>query len=128
MSATAVFRAETMESLRGQLGDHGGRLVSELIALYVVQGRELVTQIEAAVAAPDPERLRAAAHKLRGSTATLGGDRLAAVCQQIEVRPPADLAVDDPPQQVRREFEQLVAELSRYRSALSGEPGRREAL
>ena len=62
--------------------------MADLIALYLVQGRELVGQIEAAGAAPDVIRLRAAAHKLKGSTATIGGDRLAAVCQRIEVVPP----------------------------------------
>ena len=127
MSATTVFRAETMDSLRSQLGDHGGDLVAELIALYLVQGRDLVVEIEAAEAASDPVRLTAAAHKLKGSTATLGGDRLAAVCQRIEARSPAQLTVDAAPQQVRREFEQLAAELTRYRASLSGEPRRTEA-
>ena len=127
MSATTVFRTETMDSLRSQLGDHGDDLVGELIALYLVQGRDLVVEIEAAGVAPDPVRLTAAAHKLKGSTATLGGDRLAAVCQRIEALPPAELAVDVAPQQVRREFEQLAAELTRYRLSLSGEPRRTEA-
>lgn len=127
MSAAAVFRAETMDSLRDQLGDHGGDLVSELIALFLVQGRGLVDEIEAARATSDPVRLTAAAHKLKGSTATLGGDRLAAVCQRIEALSPAETAVDAAPLQVRHEFEQLVAELSRYRVSLSGEPRRTEA-
>ncbi|HEY5846647.1 MAG TPA: Hpt domain-containing protein [Microlunatus sp.] len=127
MSANTVFRTETMDSLRRQLGDYGGVLVGELIALYLVQGRDLVVQIEAAGSVPDLVRLRAAAHKLRGSTATLGGDRLAAVCQQIEAAPPAELDVDGALEQVRREFEQLAAELARYRSSLSGEPSRTEA-
>jgi len=127
MNANIVFRTETMDSLRRQLGDHGGDLVGELIALYLVQGRDLVVQIEAAGSAPDPVRLRAAAHKLRGSTATLGGDRLAAVCQRIEAAPPAELDVDSALEQVRAEFEQLAAELTRYRSSLSAEPSRTEA-
>ncbi|HEY5784117.1 MAG TPA: Hpt domain-containing protein [Microlunatus sp.] len=124
MGETTVFRAETMDCLLGQLGDHGGDLVGELIALYLIQGRDLVGEIEAADAARDPVRLQAAAHKLKGSTATLGGDRLAAVCQLIEALPPAELDVDGAPQQVRGEFEQLAAELTRYRSSLSGEPKR----
>ena len=128
MSATTVFRAETLDSLRRQLGDAGIDLVAELIALYLVQGRELVGQIEAVGSSPDPIRLRAAAHKLKGSTATLGGDRLAAVCQQIEVVPPAELDLDGVTQEVRREFEQLATELARYRSSLLAKPTGPEAV
>ncbi|MET1007883.1 MAG: Hpt domain-containing protein [Propionibacteriaceae bacterium] len=126
---TTVFRTETLDSLRRQLGDAGGDLVAELIALFLVQGRELVGQIETAGAAPDLIRLRAAAHKLKGSTATLGGDRLAAVCQRIETPPPAelDLDVDGVAHEVRREFEQLAAELTHYRSSLPPKPGSPEA-
>ena len=128
MSSTTVFRAETLDSLRRQLGDAGGDLVAELIALYLVQGRELVGQIETAGEAPDLIRLRAAAHKLKGSTATLGGDRLAAVCQRIEVAPPAELDLDGVTQEVRRQFEQLATELAHYRSSLLAKPGSPEAV
>jgi len=128
MSATAVFRAETIESLRHQLGDRGGDLVTELISLYLVQAHDLVSQIEAAGAAPDLSLLRAVAHKLKGSSATLGGDRLAAACQRIEAAPLAELDVDRAIQQVRHEFEQLAAELAEYRSGLRGKPSSTEAV
>ena len=84
-----MFQAATMDRLRRQLGDRGDDLVNELIALYLVQGRDLVGQIEAAGEALDVVRLKAAAHKLKGSTATLGGDRLAAFCQEILVLRPS---------------------------------------
>ena len=127
MSSTTVFRAETLDSLRRQLGDAGGDLVAELIALYLVQGRELVGQIETAGEAPDLIRLKAAAHKLKGSTATLGGDRLAAACRRIEVAPPAELDVASVTQEVRRQFEQLATELANYRSSLLAKHGSPEA-
>ena len=126
--ATTVFRTETLDSLRRQLGDAGDDLVVGLIALFLVQGRELVDQIETAGAAPDLIRLRAVAHKLKGSTATLGGDRLAAVCQRVEVAPPAELDLVGVTHEVRREFEQLAAELSHYRSSLPPKPGSPEAV
>lgn len=127
MHATPVFRTETLDSLRRQLGDAGGDLVAELIALFLVQGRDLVGQIETAEAAPDVLRLRAAAHKLKGSTATLGGDRLAAVCQRIETPQPAELDLEGVAHEVRREFEQLAAALTSYRSSLPAKPGSPEA-
>ena len=128
MSTTSVFRADTIDALRRQLGDAGGDVVAELIGLYLVQGRELVGEIEAAGAAPDPIQLRAVAHKLKGSTATLGGDRLAAVCQRIEVAPPAELDVGGATGEVRREFELLAGELSRYRSSITATPGSTQAV
>ena len=127
MPTTTVFRTETLDSLRRQLGDAGGDLVAELIALFLVQGRELVGQIDTAGAAPDLLRLRAAAHKLKGSTATLGGDRLAAVCQRIEAAPPGELDLVGVAHEARHEFEQLAAELARYRSSLPAKPGSTEA-
>lgn len=128
MRTTTVFRADTLDSLRHQLGDAGGHVVAELIGMYLVQGQELVAEIEGAGAAPDLIVLRAAVHKLKGSTATLGGDRLAAVCQRIEAAPPAELDVDGATREVRREFELLADELTRYRSSLSATPGSTEAI
>ena len=126
MSAASVFEVTRLESLRLQLGDRGVDLVHELIALYLVQGRDLVSQIEAAGTAADPLSLRAAAHKLKGSTSTLGGDRLAVVCDRIDGTPATELDVDGSTQEVRREFEKLAAELARYRSSVLGEPTARK--
>jgi HPt (histidine-containing phosphotransfer) domain-containing protein len=128
MSAAIVFRAGTIESLRDQLGDRGGELVGELISMYLVQARDLVGQVEAAGATPDLVLLKAAAHKLKGSTATLGGDRLSAVCQWIEGAPPTELDVDWAIYQVRREFELLATELAEYRSVVLGRRSSSEAV
>ena len=127
MSTTTVFRADTMDSLRRQLGDAGGDVVGELIGLYLVQGDELVAEIETAGAARDLIMVRAAAHKLKGSTATLGGDRLAAACQRIEIAPPSELDVDGATREVRREFELLAAQLIDYRASLVAAAGTTEA-
>lgn len=85
-----MFQTATIESLCRQLGDSGPGLLDELIGLYLVQAQDLVGRIETAIADGDPPRRRAAAHKLRGSTATLGGDRLADVCLRLEASPPGD--------------------------------------
>ncbi|GAA3697424.1 hypothetical protein GCM10022204_11810 [Microlunatus aurantiacus] len=143
MSPTAVFQAATVESLRRQLGDSGPGLLGELIGLYLVQAAELVGQIETAVAYDDPPRRRALAHKLRGSTATLGGDRLADVCLRLETAPdhpdrpdhpgrpdhaeaPARLDRDDrlttATTDLRHEYDRLAAVLSDYRRSLGAGP------
>lgn len=117
MNPTAVFQAATVESLREQLGDSGPGLLAELIGLYLIQARDLVDQIEHAVAADDAVSRRSLAHQLRGSTATLGGDRLAAVCLRLETAPHGDeQAVTTA--ELRGEFEALAVVLNDYRQAL----------
>ena len=118
MSAKIVFQAKTMETLRHQLGDEGDGLLRDIIQRYLEQSRDLVAQIEAADATGDPKRLRALAHKLKGSTATLGGDRLAAACQRIEDAQPAGCDARSATQEVRQEFEMLAHELAYYRRSL----------
>lgn len=142
-----MFQTATIESLCRQLGDSGPGLLGELIGLYLVQARDLVGQIDTAIADGDPPRRRAAAHKLRGSTATLGGDRLADVCLRLEAAPPAG-PVDDvsgafahrteqsagetatlaaATVELRGEFEALAVVLSDYRRSLRTD-GRHETL
>jgi PAS domain S-box-containing protein len=127
-SALTVFRTGTIDSLRRQLSERGGEVLGGLIERYLAQADDLVGQIVAAGAAPDLVLLKAAAHKLKGSTATMGGERLAAVCQRIEEAPPAELDVENATQEVRLEFELLAQELTRYRSTLLQQPSGSEAV
>ena len=116
MSPTAVFQAATVESLREQLGDSGPGLLAELIGLFLIQARDLVNRIEHAIADDAPSR-RSLAHQLRGSTATLGGDRLAAVCLRLETAPDGDEQAVTMAE-LRGEFEALAVVLNDYRQAL----------
>ncbi|MDN5762719.1 MAG: Hpt domain-containing protein [Microlunatus sp.] len=123
MITTAVFQTETIESLRHQLGDAGGNLLDELIELYIEQAGDLVGQIEAAAAALDLSHLRALAHKLKGSTATMGGGRLASACERIGVDQPGASVARGAAQEVRAEYESLVQELGKYRLSLAEQSG-----
>ena len=125
MSAATVFQAQTIETLRRQLGDGRRGLLRGIVGLYLEQSRDLVAQIEAENASVDATRLRALAHQLKGSTATMGGHRLAAVCHRIEHLPPSGFDIRSATQEVRQEFEMLAVELDRYLSLLS-EPSRLE--
>ncbi len=129
MTATAVFQTATIDSLRHQLGDSGPGLLGELIGLYLLQAQDLVGQIEDAVTSDDPPRRRSLAHKLRGSTATLGGVRLAAACLRLETVP--DVVRADPDgsaeltaaaTELREEFAALAVELGDYRRSLRAAP------
>lgn len=117
-SPAAVFRTATIESLREQLGASGPGLLQELIGLYLVQARDLVGRIEDAVVDRDAPGRRSLAHKLRGSTATLGGDRLAAVCLRLETPEDRDDDLTSATVALRREFEALAVVLDDHRRAL----------
>jgi HPt (histidine-containing phosphotransfer) domain-containing protein len=124
MSETTIWQPDAMETLRDQLGDEDGILVREIIQLYLVQARDLLAQMEVAARQADDYQLRGLAHSLKESTATVGGGRLAAACDQIEHASPAELGSPEVWPCVQREFELLAAELERYRPLRgAGSPG-----
>jgi HPt (histidine-containing phosphotransfer) domain-containing protein len=126
MSETTIWQPDAIEKLRDQLGDEDGVLVREIIQLYLVQARELLAQLEVAARQADEYQIRGLAHSLKGSTATVGGGRLAAACDQIEHASSAELGCPEVWPCVQREFELLAAELERYRPFRgAGWPGRR---
>ena len=120
MSEMTVFRPEVIEKLRNQLGDKDGVLIHEIIQLYLVQAWDLLAQMEVAARHSDEYQLRGLAHSLKGSTATVGGGRLAAVCDHIEHASSAELASPEVWLDVQREFELLAAELERSYPLLAG--------
>jgi signal transduction histidine kinase/DNA-binding NarL/FixJ family response regulator len=93
--------------------------VRELIDLFVRNTRlELLALRQAAA---DRARLRAIAHKLKGSCFTVGAHALAALCERIESLPPA--AAPQEVETVLAELESEFAETSR----VVGEPAPGEA-
>lgn len=116
------FRAETLETLRCQLGTDGSELVGRIIRLYLEQSRGLLAQIEELDATVDADRLRALAHKLKGGTATVGGDRLAAACQRIEDPRSSDREVAGATREVRGAFDALAQELAGYLRSIARLP------
>ena len=120
MSEMTVFKPEMMERLRDQLGDEDGVLVREIIQLYLVQAWDLLAQMEVAAQHSDEYQLRGLAHSLKGSTATVGGGRLAAVCDHLEHASSAELASPEVWLTAQREFELLAAELGHRYPLLAG--------
>jgi HPt (histidine-containing phosphotransfer) domain-containing protein len=105
-----------LETLRDELGDADGTILDAIVSLYLAQGQELVDRLGAAAAASDAVTLRAVAHSLRGSTLTVGGAHLAALCQRIELAGPAGEA-GDAARSVRQAFEALASQLRSGRRA-----------
>jgi HPt (histidine-containing phosphotransfer) domain-containing protein len=78
-----VLDASVLAELSASVG--GDRaFVTDLIDAYLTDGAQQVEQVEAAVAAGDPEALVRPAHTLKSSSATVGATRLAAIARELE--------------------------------------------
>jgi HPt (histidine-containing phosphotransfer) domain-containing protein len=62
-----------------------GEAVSELIGLFLEDTPNLLAKMGEAVGQGDGERLQAAAHTLKSSSASLGAMGLSALCRELEV-------------------------------------------
>jgi HPt (histidine-containing phosphotransfer) domain-containing protein len=71
--------AQTLEMVDGDL-----EFVGQLVDEYRVDGASRVADMRAALAAGVSEDLRRAAHTLKGSSASLGANALAAACREVE--------------------------------------------
>ncbi len=71
--------------LRSETGASDPRMLEELMAELRRQAPDQLAAIEAAAAAGDGERIRAVAHRLKGSAGMLGLPRLAAAAKAVEM-------------------------------------------
>lgn len=95
----------------------GGQIVDELIDLFAQHTPPLLAKLECALTNGDWETAHQIAHRLKGSSASIGGVRLAALCSDID----AALAAHKPQdaetlgQYLGQEYEQLLAALDEQR-------------
>ena len=91
-------------------------LVHEVIVLFLDSAAPRLAALHQAVARGDARTLEQEAHTLKGSAATLGARRLAAICEELQAR---GRAGDMPGASAL--LPQLDAEFARVRTALSAE-------
>ncbi len=88
LEAGAAARGETVRAhlteVHGMNDDQERALFASMLTAFVDNAPAMSAAIEAALEAGDPAALEAAAHKLRGSAATLGAEPLALLCQRLE--------------------------------------------
>jgi HPt (histidine-containing phosphotransfer) domain-containing protein len=120
VSDIAIWQPQTIDKLRSQLGDQDGAMVREIIQLYLVQGWDLLAQLEVAARHADETSVRALAHSLKGNSATVCGSRLVAVCDRIEHATSAELGSAEVWRAAQHEFELLRTELERHYPVLAG--------
>ncbi|HZN12195.1 MAG TPA: response regulator, partial [Blastocatellia bacterium] len=89
---TAALDAEVINSLRQLQKQGSGDIGDELIDLFLKEAPERLAAIRRAVEQDDPRALVRAAHRLKGSSATLGARPLAELCAQLEQRGRANAA------------------------------------
>lgn len=87
-----VLDMSMLLSLEAAQAEGGPDIIIELIDLYVEDTPRRVAAVRRALEEGDVPAVRRAAHGLRGSSASLGAHRLAALCDEIEGRPGGELA------------------------------------
>jgi HPt (histidine-containing phosphotransfer) domain-containing protein len=83
-SPSAALDRQVLDGLREALGDVSGEFITGLVVVYETQAGELMAELADAAEDEDAQRLSSAAHSLKGSSAEVGGDRLAELCAKLE--------------------------------------------
>lgn len=106
-------------SVRARLTEIAGddvEFIAELIGAFLTGGEDSLRELQAAVASGDAAAIGRAAHKLKGASANLHIDGLAAITLEVESRAKAGQ-----PSDWRADLERIKTEFNRVREALRGE-------
>jgi CheY-like chemotaxis protein/HPt (histidine-containing phosphotransfer) domain-containing protein len=116
VSAPVVSAAD--EALRSRLNEIAGddpEFIAELLGAFISGGEETLQEMRAALARSDRDALGKAAHKLKGASANLHIEALAALALDVETRAKqglhSDWAADVA--QIEAEFKRMVQMLKR---------------
>ncbi len=82
--ASSSLDRSVWDSIRALQCEGDPNIVSELISIYLEDSTARLFEINRTVAIGDPAQIRRAAHALRGSSANLGANALAALCALLE--------------------------------------------
>jgi signal transduction histidine kinase/DNA-binding response OmpR family regulator len=75
-----------LQELTARLGDKGPAFLTSLVQTWRDEVASRLADLDAAVAAGDPEGIARVAHTLKSGSASLGAGPLAATCEQVEER------------------------------------------
>jgi CheY-like chemotaxis protein/HPt (histidine-containing phosphotransfer) domain-containing protein len=106
-------------SVRARLAEIAGddvEFIAELIGAFLTGGEDTLRELEAAAANGDVAAMGRAAHKLKGASANLHVDGLAALTLEVETRAKAGQPAD-----WRHDLDRIKAEFARVSAALRGE-------
>ncbi len=106
----------TIEELRALGGEDDPEFLTTLIDQFLYDIPRHMTAIEAALDPQDPDALRGTAHAFKGSARSMGAERLAALCLQLET-----MGQEQRLEQAGQVFEQLHQEIGLVRGRLQPE-------
>ena len=92
VEASRSIDRSVLDAIRALQSEEDPNIVRELIIIYLEDSGARLSDMRNAVSMGDPALIRRAAHGLRGSSANLGANTLAALCAQLEDYPGAAAA------------------------------------
>jgi two-component system sensor histidine kinase RpfC len=109
-----VVNVETLSHLE-ELGSSAG-FIEKLIGVYLADNATLVVKMETAVAAQAFQEFRGFLHALKGSSASMGTDRLTRLCTNLGTMNDGDLRLQTPAlvRSLTQELAAARSELERY--------------
>jgi two-component system sensor histidine kinase RpfC len=112
--AVPVVNFETIDHLR-ELGSSVA-FVEKLIRVFVADNTTLLTRVEQALAARNYHELRSHLHAMKGSSASMGTDRLTRLCSSYDKLSDSELRLQAPAllRTLSEELATVRAELERY--------------
>jgi len=111
---SASLNLETLRLLEG-LGTQNGFL-ERLIGVFISDNQQLLQTMERCVGNRDFAEFRRLLHAMKGSAASIGAERLALICGELNNRSDAELRLQSRllMESIRQEFETIRVELGRY--------------
>lgn len=80
----SVLNKTTLDNIRSLQREGAPDILEKIIGLYLSNSNNLLEELEKSVRMKDSMQLRSAAHSLKSSSANLGADILAGLCQKME--------------------------------------------
>ncbi len=114
-----ALREQIRTALYALTGEDEPEFVNELIQSYLDSCTGLIAQLQTAIAEQNPTQLQYAAHSLKSSSASLGAQRLADLCQQLEQQGKVGELNAEKVQQAITEYALVSSQLSLLRDQLS---------
>ncbi len=112
-SAAALDRS-VLEGLREALDDVSGAFITNVAGVFETQAIDLMADLIDAAQKSDVPRLGFAAHSLKGSSANVGGNRLAGLCAELEHWDGPLAELNPKVASIEQELAALLAELREF--------------
>jgi len=125
-----AINPRALDAIRQLPGPNGARLVERVIDAYLTDAEIRFAQLAAAVGTGDAAGLRQAAHSLKSSSANVGAEHVAGLCQELEMIARrgsvegAETLLSDIETQLPRALASLQAMLGGAAGGTSGKPQR----